>query len=160
MYQASVEDGVLIQFEARKDFAKALRRGRIRKLLGQQDELLSSYQVYQDLGGKSRHDAGRKIVPVEKIVGSVGRTGDFDVDFNPVSKRTRARWESIRRAYFQGINLPPVALYRVGDTYFVEDGHHRVSVARSVGQSFIDAYVVVFDTYSEEAEPCIIDICA
>ena len=39
------------------------------------------------------------------------------------------------------INLPPVVLYKVGDVYFVVDGHHRVSVAREQGQTFIDAEI-------------------
>ena len=37
--------------------------------------------------------------------------------------------------------MPPISVYRIGDMHFVRDGHHRVSVARALGLSHIDAYV-------------------
>jgi ParB-like chromosome segregation protein Spo0J len=41
----------------------------------------------------------------------------------------------------RGLTLPPVDLIRVGESYFVRDGHHRVSAARALGQAFIEATV-------------------
>jgi hypothetical protein len=40
--------------------------------------------------------------------------------------------------------LPPVVLVQVGDVYFVRDGHHRISVARALGQLDIEAEVTVW----------------
>jgi hypothetical protein len=60
-------------------------------------------------------------------------------------KPTRGRWESIDRAYFQDVILPPIDVYKVGDVYFVKDGNHRVSVARERGQAYMDAYVIEVD---------------
>jgi hypothetical protein len=37
--------------------------------------------------------------------------------------------------------MPPIDVYRVGELHFVEDGHHRVSVARAEGDTTIDAHV-------------------
>jgi hypothetical protein len=37
--------------------------------------------------------------------------------------------------------MPPVDLVRIGQIYFVRDGHHRISVARALGRTDIDAYV-------------------
>ena len=37
-------------------------------------------------------------------------------------------------------------MYRIGEAYFVMDGNHRVSVARDMGQEFIQAYVVEIKT--------------
>ena len=51
------------------------------------------------------------------------------------------RWQKVDRAFYQDVNLPPVVLYKVGEVYFVVDGHHRVSVAREQGQTFIDAEI-------------------
>ncbi len=84
---------------------------------------------------------GIQTVPVDKIVGSVGRYHDFDNAFLPTHDKMQDRWKSIGRAFYQDINLPPVTLYKVGDAYFVMDGNHRVSVAREEGQAYIDAEV-------------------
>ena len=75
-------------------------------------------------------DLGLQIVPLEAIVGTVDRAADFDRGFRPTSPRLRSRWERIAAAQRRGEALPPISLYRVGDLYFVRDGHHRVSVAQ------------------------------
>jgi hypothetical protein len=41
----------------------------------------------------------------------------------------------------RGESMPPVDLVRIGAIYFVRDGHHRVSAARALGRTDIDAYV-------------------
>ncbi len=84
---------------------------------------------------------GVKPVRVHQIVGSVDRYRDFDRLFLPTQSRTYDRWTRINRAWYQDVSLPPVLLYKVGESYFVIDGNHRVSVARSRGQEFIDAEV-------------------
>jgi hypothetical protein len=71
---------------------------------------------------------------------------DFDRGLRPTSARLRSRWERIAAAQRRGESLPPVSLYKVGDLYFVRDGHHRVSVAKSLGREDIDAYVVEVNT--------------
>ena len=85
---------------------------------------------------------GVRAVPVDRIVGSLDRVADFDAAFRPRRDGSAARWQSIARAHYEGRELPPVRLYQVGDVYFVEDGHHRVSVARALGRDFVDAEVV------------------
>jgi hypothetical protein len=89
-------------------------------------------QVYQ----------GMRTVEVEKIVGSVGRSRDFDESFLPVKVSMCERWGRVDRAYHQGVELPAVSLYKIGETYFVRDGNHRVSVAHYHGAAAIDAEVV------------------
>ncbi|MEA2160157.1 MAG: hypothetical protein QOD66_2537, partial [Solirubrobacteraceae bacterium] len=61
--------------------------------------------------------------------------------FRPTSGRLRSRWEQIATAMRRGESLPPVDLLKVGEIYFVRDGHHRVSVACALGRADIDAYV-------------------
>ena len=84
----------------------------------------------------------RRAVPVEKIVGSVGRYGDFDRTFLPARASVGTKWKRIDRAFHRGEELPPVVLYKIGDAYFVLDGNHRVSVARYQNVEMIDAEVV------------------
>ena len=80
-------------------------------------------------------------MPLDAIVGTVDRGRDFDRSFRPTSGRVRSRWEHIATAMRRGEAMPPVDLVRVGQIYFVRDGHHRVSVARALGRTDIDAYV-------------------
>jgi hypothetical protein len=85
-------------------------------------------------------------VPIDAIIGSVGRFQDFDRAFLPKATSTRNRWESIDRAHLMDVDLPAVELYKLGEAYFVKDGNHRVSVARERGQIYIDAVVIEIDT--------------
>lgn len=86
-------------------------------------------------------------MPIGRIVGSAtNRYTDFDRAFLPAQVRTKSRWKRIDQLRMAGEELPPIQLYKVGDLYFVRDGHHRVSVARETGQAFIDAEVVEVQT--------------
>ena len=98
------------------------------------------------LGRTGQHDLGLQVVPLDAIVGTVDRAVDFDRGFRPTSARLRSRWERIAAAQRRGESLPPVSLYKIGDLYFVRDGHHRVSVAKSLGRDDIDAYVTEVTT--------------
>jgi hypothetical protein len=84
-------------------------------------------------------------VPIRQIRGSEGRCRYFDRDLNPLYDQARGRWLSIARVRQQGRALPPVVLVQVGDIFFVRDGHHRISVARALGQTEIDARVTVWE---------------
>lgn len=92
---------------------------------------------------RSQHYAGFRTLPIDRIKGSEGRSGDFDCDFNPINTRTMDRWISVAVAHKNGLTLPPVELIQLGEDYFVRDGHHRISVARAFGEKYIDARVVV-----------------
>lgn len=114
-------------------------------LSGRKSTLLDLNEVEKQIQVRNRHHAGVQAVPVHKIVGSLGRCGDFDARFNPLNETTRDRWMSVARARLLGIPLPPVELIQLGESYFVRDGHHRISVARSFGEQAIDAEVVVWE---------------
>lgn len=87
---------------------------------------------------------GIQTVPIRQIRGSQGRSHDFDRDFNPLQDHTKGRWLSVAGARQRGKALPPVELIQVGDVYFVQDGHHRISVARALGQQCIEAEVAAW----------------
>jgi hypothetical protein len=89
------------------------------------------------------HDEGLQTVPIHQIRGSENRCRDFDAWFHPLQSRTRERWLHIAAARLRGATLPPVELIQVGNSYFVRDGHHRISVARALGEEFIEAQVTV-----------------
>jgi hypothetical protein len=139
--------------DAQSDFSRA-RRARLladigRRLRREPDDvalMLPFEEVVEALGRTGQHDLGLQVVPLDAIVGSVDRTVDFDRGLRPTSARLRSRWERINAAQRRGEALPPVSLFKVGDLYFVRDGHHRVSVAKSLGRADIDAYVVEVET--------------
>jgi hypothetical protein len=103
--------------------------------------ILPFEEVVEALGRVSERSLGLHTVALDSIVGSVGRTRDFDRSFRPTSNRTRPRWEQIANAQRRGKDMPPISVYRIGDMHFVRDGHHRVSVARAQGRDALDAYV-------------------
>jgi hypothetical protein len=94
---------------------------------------------------RGRHYGGIKCVNLDQICGSMNRTGDFDHHFHPLDDRLRDRWVGVAMARSQDIPLPPVSLVQVGCCYFVVDGHHRISVARALGEAFIEAEVTVWE---------------
>jgi hypothetical protein len=92
--------------------------------------LLSFDDLRREHATNNRLHRGTRVVEVEEIVGSVGRWRDFDRSFLPARTSMAERWKRIDRAFQRGEDLPPVELYKIRDSYFVMDGHHRVSVAR------------------------------
>jgi len=90
----------------------------------------------------NRHYAGLKIIPIDRIRGSEGRTEDFDDAFYPLHDRLRNRWLNVASVRLAGEGLPPVELIHNSGVYFVRDGHHRISVARALGEAYIDAEVI------------------
>ncbi len=94
------------------------------------------------------HYRGLQTVEIERIVGSLNRYRDFNRAFLPIhaTAERAERLQRIERAMARGEMLPPVRLYKVGDVYFVEDGHHRVAAARRQGAREIDAEVIEFNT--------------
>ena len=129
-------------------YERALARGRRGQLLsglsGRSRELLSLEEVSQTCTVQACLNGGTRTVAIDQICGSENRAADFDCDFNPLQDHTRDRWLGIASALQRGRHLPPVALIQVGDRYFVRDGHHRISVARALGQTVIEASVKVW----------------
>jgi hypothetical protein len=131
--------------QAKADFQKARFKAFINRawgtLSGQRTTLLSYDEIKEKLHIGGPIYRGIKTVRVDQIAGSLNRYHEFDRVFLPASDTLAQRWQSVNRAFYQEISLPPVVLYKVGQVYFVVDGHHRVSVAREQGQIEIEAEV-------------------
>lgn len=106
--------------------------------------LLPFEETRRAIGASGGVRRGRRTVEVSRIVGSAGKSEQFDERFMPLRGDSPERWKRIDRAFRLGIELPPVSLYKLGGAYFVADGHHRVSVARFHGAEWIDAEVTEF----------------
>jgi hypothetical protein len=134
-----------ISEQARADFQRARFKAFLNRvwgaLSGQPSTLLSYDEIKEKLHVGGPIYRGVKTIRVDQIAGSLNRYHEFDRVFLPASDQLADRWQSVNRAFYQDISLPPVVLYKVGEVYFVVDGHHRVSVAREQGQIYIEAEV-------------------
>jgi hypothetical protein len=119
---------------------RARLTGRNRRLF-----TLDDVQARATIG--QRYAAGTHAVALNQVRGSMDKADAFDIDFYPAQDRTENRWVQVATAFLRGVSLPPVELIQVGDTYFVVDGHHLISVARALKHTHIDAVVTVWELY-------------
>lgn len=136
--------------ETESDFSKARNKAFINELqhLLNPDEtkMISFSQMKKFLKPQNETYIGMKTIPISKIVGSEGRYKDFDNQFLPKNSFMKERWEHVDEAVIKDIVLPPISVYELGGLYFVRDGNHRVSVAKSKGVEFIDADIISLQT--------------
>ena len=113
---------------------------------GYRQRLLDMEQLYETCTIVSDRYVGVQGVPIAQIRGSVnvGRVYDFDADFRPIKTYNKERWLGLAAARQRGVKVPPVLLVKIGEIYFVEDGHHRISVARAMDQTEIQAEVTIW----------------
>lgn len=113
------------------------------RVRGKSPWLFSYHDVYRRLHARTTQTAGMHDIPLDAIVGSVGRYSDFTRSLLPARDSDRRRWMRLYGLMTDAndAGVPPISVYRVGDAYFVIDGNHRVSVARVLGMSLIRASV-------------------
>jgi nucleotide-binding universal stress UspA family protein len=139
-------DGSPTFSNAVNDFREARRKAALENIigpiLGKKTDLLSYDLVREKLRAieSSRHTLGD--IPLNKIVGSVNRYTDFSRSFLPLLESDKDRWARVRQGVEALHGLPPIEVYKLGESYFVLDGHHRVSVARELGITTIEGYII------------------
>lgn len=131
-------------------FSQARRRVSFQRILGfftghQPDNLLSLEDVRKRLRIHGQHYAGIETIPIDKIVSSVGRYREFNRAFLPTQDHVRERWKGVYQAA-HGAGFPAIDVYKIGDAYFVRDGHHRVSVLKELGADSVEATITELDT--------------
>jgi hypothetical protein len=134
--------------DVENDFLRARRRQvlarlaqRLRREPDDVNLILPFDEVVAALGRRGERSLGLRTIQLATVVGTVDSSRDFDRRFRPTSSRVRARWENLALAQRRGETIPPIDVYRIGEMHFVQDGHHRVSIALATGQQVIDAYV-------------------
>ncbi|MDR0322969.1 MAG: transcriptional regulator [Treponema sp.] len=132
------------------DFSRAKNRAifsQIQNFMNpDRNKLLSFHDVKDILKPKNEVYMGNQTVPINLIAGSEGRYHDFNKYFLPKKDHLRSRWQRVDEAHIKDIVLPPITLYEIGGVYFVRDGNHRVSVAKTQKVEFIDAEVISLTT--------------
>ncbi len=144
-----------------EDFRRARRRASLENIMaslrGRSSELLSYEEVRKQLKMTGSIRRGLQDIPLDAIVGSVGRYADFTRSFLPVHDDDETRWAKIGEIAREGLGgYPPIDVFQINDAYFVSDGNHRVSVARQMGANTIEAYVTEIKTkvsISKEIQP-------
>lgn len=136
----------LMNEQAKNDFEKAKSKALFSDILAllkpEKKQLLSFYDIKSLVKPRQETYRGMKAVNISDIVGSEDRYTDFNKAFLPKKDHLKNRWVSIDKAYYSDVILPPIKLFKLGEVYFVRDGNHRVSVARTQGILAIDAEVV------------------
>jgi hypothetical protein len=145
------EPSVIAKSDAGKRYQSARRKAIFDELFGlvrgRAPELLSFEQVQNALQAWQQVEGRQpQVIPLDKIVGSVGRYKDFTREFLPKDSIDEARWRAVDTAMHSQVGLPPIEVYQIGEIYFVKDGNHRVSVARANGLRDIEAYVTRVET--------------
>ena len=127
---------------------RAKLQGVLARVTGRSNELLSYEEVATRLKLQGRSDKGIQTVPVDAIIGSVGRYSDFTRTFLPRRAGDQQRWANVKVATLDplGAGMPPIEVYKVSDVYFVVDGNHRVSIAKQEGWETIQAHVIEIRT--------------
>ncbi|MBE0409777.1 MAG: universal stress protein [Anaerolineales bacterium] len=136
--------------KAKQDFERARRLADLKSIMarvtGQPIGLLSYEEVRQKLKAYGVVSRGLQDIPLDAIIGSVGRYAEFTRDFLPKLDESGDRWIKIKVAVDEPSGVPHIEVYKIGDAYFVLDGHHRVSVAKQIGSKYIQANVIEVDT--------------
>jgi hypothetical protein len=101
----------------------------------------------------NRRFLGVQEIPVHEIIGTISRQSDFDHKFRPLNKYLRDRWVNAYLTLRNG-GWSPILVHKVGENYYVEDGHHRISVAQELGMMFIQAKVWEYPCLAKEPKKC------
>jgi hypothetical protein len=143
-----------LMIDAQTAFARQRRRRRreratawLRRRSHESTRLASLDQALGAAPPSSRRQAGLQAIPLASVVGTAepAKARVFDRCFR-APESSRRRWEQLWMASRRGAPLPPISVFRLGDEHFVDDGHHRVSVAHALGMAAIDAEVTELAT--------------
>jgi len=130
---------------AQEDFERAKSKARISRILSfftkKNDDLPTFEQIKEIAKPKGESYAGCKTILVDRILGSEGRSKDFNKNFMPRKGFMRNRWVRVATAFYEDKILPPIKVLDLGGMYFIRDGNHRVSVARAQKVAYIDAEI-------------------
>ena len=136
--------------EAIRDFRQARRRAALQRLFarlsGRSVDLFRYDEVLEAVDARAHAEKGVQIIPLDAVVGSVNRYHDFTRSFLPTRDSNAERWARVRMMLMRGEPMEPIEVYQIGDTYFVIDGNHRVSVSRELGLKTIQAHVTEIET--------------
>jgi nucleotide-binding universal stress UspA family protein len=127
---------------------RAKLQGVLARVTGRSNELLSYEDIASKLKLQGRSDKGIQMIPVDAIIGSVGRYTDFTRTFLPRHREDQQRWANVKAISLDPIStgLPHIEVYKVSEVYFVIDGHHRVSIAQQENWKAIEAHVIEIQT--------------
>ena len=137
---------------------RALRDMFWKKLTGRNSSL-AAFPTEVRHNNPNKKLRGVKEIRIDQIIGTLNRSNDFDHEFRPLKKHLLNRWVTA----FMSLDhdeWSPILVHKLGEQYYIEDGHHRVSVARSVGMVFIEAKIWEYSTIQKQSEISQRMICA
>lgn len=143
---AFIEADANFRVQARRMFDGRMMQGRVTRMA----RSLRRQPIYLRALASADHTErtrylGVQTVSLDAISGTENRSTEFDARFYPTEDHIEERWVNVAIAFLRGIPLPPVLLIKVGNDYYVRDGHHRISVMRALGFSSLEAEVIVLE---------------
>lgn len=124
---------------------KALWQSVTKLLTGKNIDLVQYDEVRKRLAKTINKPTELREIPIKDIVGTLSRGADFSRTFLPRYEFDKNRWVRVMIANQNESGIPPIDVYQIGNVYFVIDGHHRVSVLRSLGADYVMANVRVIN---------------
>ena len=106
--------------------------------------LLSLHDLTKTVKPRSESYRGVQEVRVERIIGTEDRAEDFAVSFLPLRADMGTRWTKVRDLLLEDRISEAIKVIEYGGYFFVRDGNHRVSVAKTHGIEYLDADVTRF----------------
>ena len=154
---ARVSDDIRLRQAMTDLYHRAQIRGALARLWalmrGASTRLVDLTAVEATCSVQARHYEGVQAASIKQIRGSQGCCHEFDANFNLLKIGRKQQWINLAVAWLKGITFPPVELIQVGDIYFVRDGHLRISVMRTLGQTEIEAEVTVWQVAESLPHP-------
>lgn len=139
----NIDDNAALRIEARNLFERRMMMGRVQRVTrflrsktNQLDSIVNAHRTVRKVA------LGIQTIALDTIHGSENRGTEFDSQFYPTEDHIEERWVNVAIAFMNGTTLPPVLLIKIGNAYFVRDGHHRISVAKALGYNAIEAEVI------------------
>jgi hypothetical protein len=164
-YDADIRNKELSRFAKEKRAVRTARlryqdvkreswwRQKLSGLFGRPNHLMELSQALQEHRFVNYHRLGIHSVEIDRIIGSENRADDFDDGFRPIKDHDEERWVKIAELMLLNVTLPVVELIKVNGYFYVRDGHHRISVAKNIGQKHIDAIIYEWGAAPHNLEP-------
>ena len=139
---AMVRDTGSPRADAESDFLRARRHQTLSSLAGwlRSDAGRPSPRRCRSARSSTRWGAGAsarlgvQVIPLDQIVGSVDKVQRLRPSLPAHLGPQPAALGALAQKSRTGRVFPPIDVYKLGNLYFVRDGHHRVSVARAPGR--------------------------
>ncbi|NWF80052.1 MAG: universal stress protein [Chloroflexi bacterium] len=129
-------------YHFRRAWSRAYLADILARLTGRSNDLIAFEEACRSLKGQVSSQRELREIPLDAIVGSVGRYTDFTRQFLPRRCSDEDRWSHVMAVMDDPPGTPPIHVYQIGAAYFVLDGNHRVSIIATARERGCDLILI------------------